>query len=177
MEAVLNFWFKELTPKDWWKKSDELDALIKQRFEEIHQQAIHGELYLWRNTPEGRLAEIIVLDQFSRNIYRNDPRSFMYDSLALILAQECTASGDDQKLEESKRSFVYMPFMHSESLVIHDYAVDLYTKLGSAESLKFETSHRDIIVKFGRYPHRNEILGRDSTAEEIEFLQNPGSSF
>ena len=123
------------------------------------------------------MAEIIVLDQFSRNIYRDSPLSFATDSLALVLAQEAIRVGADKKVSESMRSFFYMPFMHSESAVIHEEAVVLYEAYGNEGNLDFELRHKAIIDRFGRYPHRNEILGRDSTAEEVEFLSQPGSRF
>lgn len=177
MEEVLHFWFSELTPEDWWKKSDELDRLIEKRFSKVHQAAIRGELFSWRNSAEGRLAEIIVLDQFSRNIYRGKPDSFSSDSLALILAQEAVRSGDDEQLSPEQKAFLYMPYMHSESVVIHEEAVRLFSQKGLEGNLDFEHAHFNIIKKYGRYPHRNEILGRQSTQEEIEFLKGPNSSF
>lgn len=177
MNDVLTFWFEELSPKDWWVKSDEIDQLIKDRFSLLHQQAIQGELFEWRKSPEGRLAEIIILDQFSRNMFRNNPKSFAYDALALILAQECVALKQDQHLDLQKRKFVYMPYMHSESLKIHQQAILLFSQEGLENNLKFEHAHLDIIKKFGRYPHRNQILGRASSDEEIEFLKLPHSSF
>lgn len=174
---VLKFWFEELTPKQWWMKSDELDNQIKERFGKLHQLAHEGGLATARTTPEARLSEIIILDQFSRNIYREKPQSFASDPLALSLAQEAVDKGEDLFLSEQKRHFLYLPYMHSESIEVHDEAVKLFEKLGNEEVLKFEHAHRDIIVRFGRYPHRNQILGRNSTAEEIEFLKQPGSSF
>lgn len=177
MNEVIKFWFEELTPADWWKKSDELDQTIKDRFEAIHTQGMKGELSHWRGTAVGRLAEILVLDQFSRNIYRNDARAFASDGMALILAQECVRHGFDKDLAMAKRKFIYMPFMHSESLEVHNEAIELFSVEGMEDNLKFERAHRDIIVRFGRYPHRNEIMGRESTEEEIEFLKGPNSSF
>jgi uncharacterized protein (DUF924 family) len=174
---VLQFWFEEISQTQWWKKDAQFDELIASRFSEVHGQASRGELYRWRDTAEGRLAEIIVLDQFSRNIYRNSPLSFATDSLALVLSQEAISSGADKEVVSDMRSFFYMPFMHSESAVIHSEAVSLYEAYGNEANLKFELRHKAIIDRFGRYPHRNEILGRDSTAEEIEFLSHPGSSF
>lgn len=176
-ENVLNFWFKELTPKDWFMKSDDLDTKIKNQFGKIHKMAIAGELYTWRSTPEGRVAEIIVLDQFSRNMFRNMPESFLYDSQALVLAQECISLGLDKELPLDYKRFLYMPYMHSESALIHEEAVRLFSQQGLEENLEFEHKHFDIIKKFGRYPHRNEILKRDSTKEELEFLKGPNSSF
>lgn len=177
MEDVLKFWFEELTEKQWWVKDLELDKTIEIRFGELHKQGTEGKLARWRSTPEGRLAEVIVLDQFSRNIFRGKPESFKFDELAVARAEDAIKVGDDKKLEAGKRLFLYMPYMHSESLNVHNKAVELFEDLGFESNLKYEHAHRDIIVKFGRYPHRNEILGRESTAEEKEFLTQPGSSF
>lgn len=174
---IITFWFEELKPKQWWVKDEELDRLITQRFSSIHRQASLGELASWRNDPQGQLAEIIILDQFSRNIYRNTPHSFAHDGQALTLAQFAIVKGQDLELAPSQRAFLYMPFMHSESSLIHKEAVKLFTQLGNPEQIKFEQLHKDIIDRFGRYPHRNQILGRKSSSEEIEFLKSPNSSF
>ena len=176
-KEIIKFWFEEISQTQWWKKDVQFDQLIASRFLEVHGQASRCELNQWRDTVDGRLAEIIVLDQFSRNIYRDSPLSFATDSLALVLAQEAIRVGADKKVSESMRSFFYMPFMHSESAVIHEEAVVLYEAYGNEGNLDFELRHKAIIDRFGRYPHRNEILGRDSTAEEVEFLSQPGSSF
>lgn len=176
-QQVISFWFKEIDPSKWWVKDEEFDQEIKDKFLLAHQQATKGELFHWRVTPQGRLAEIIILDQFSRNMFRDTPASFSTDSLALILAQEAISNGDDALLSPTEKSFLYMPFMHSESLIIHDEAIKLFTALGNENNLAFEKQHRDIIEKFGRYPHRNNILNRSSTPEEIAFLQQPNSSF
>jgi len=174
---VIKFWFEEISQAQWWKKDNQFDQLIASRFSEVHGQASRCELNHWRDTAEGRLAEIIVLDQFSRNIYRDSPLSFATDSLALAVAQEAIRGGADKAVPEGMRSFFYMPFMHSESAVIHEEAVLLYEAYGNEGNLNFELRHKTIIDRFGRYPHRNEILGRDSTVDEIEFLSHPGSSF
>lgn len=174
---VLDFWFKEIESSKWWVKDLIFDNEIKQRFIDLHQAANKGELYAWRQNPHGRLAEVIVLDQFSRNMFRDTPLAFQSDSLALVLAQEAIAAGADKALNQTERSFLYMPFMHSESSVIHDIAVQLYKNNGNQSNLEFELKHQAIIEKFGRYPHRNEMLGRTSSKQEIEFLQQPGSSF
>ncbi|WNO08798.1 DUF924 family protein [Teredinibacter sp. KSP-S5-2] len=174
---VIDFWFSKLTPKHWWKKDTTLDQDIRDRFQLIHNQASACELFSWRHSPHGRLAEVIVLDQFSRNIYRDKAQAFTTDSLALALAQEAVHLGADKALNPAERSFLYMPYMHSESLIIHEQAVELFEKNGEKNNLDFELKHKAIIERFGRYPHRNKILGRQSTAEEIEFLQQPGSSF
>ena len=174
---IIQFWYEELSPQDWWKKNDELDNKIKERFLKTHQQAAVGELFHWRQDPWGRLAEVIVLDQFSRNMFRNTAQAFAYDSLALILSQEAVHSGDDQKIPIKKRSFIYMPYMHSESALIHRQAEILFKRAGLKQNYEFELKHKLIIDRFGRYPHRNQILNRQSTAEELEFLKQPGSSF
>ncbi len=176
-EDILNFWFNELTPVHWWKKDQSLDAEIKRRYSAIHSQAIRCELFDWRIAAKGRLAEIIILDQFSRNIFRDTPQAFTNDSLALALAQEALAVDADKALSPTERSFLYMPFMHSESAVIHQIAVTLFSAPGMENNLDFELKHQAIITRFGRYPHRNKILGRESTEEEIEFLKQPGSGF
>jgi len=176
-QEIVSFWFEETDPALWWKKDDAFDALLHQRFSGIHTRATQCELYAWRKEPAGRLAEIIILDQFSRNMFRNSARAFASDAMSLTLSQEAIACGADKTLTPVQRSFLYMPFMHSESLEIHEIAVDLFRKNGIQNNLDFEFSHKKIIEQFGRYPHRNEVLGRESTAEEIEFLTQPGSSF
>lgn len=177
IEQVLTFWFEELQPGQWWKKDPELDEQIRERFTPLHRQAMAGELFSWRKTASGSLAEVIVLDQFSRNIYRDLPASFAADPLALALAQAAIDKGFDAQLAPERRSFLYMPYMHSESGIIHNEAVRLFTALGNQNSLDFELRHKEIIDRFGRYPHRNAILGRQSSPEEIAFLQQPGSAF
>ena len=176
-QEILNFWFDELEQKQWWIKDDQLDQLIIARFSALHTQAIHCELFEWRKTAAGRLAEIIILDQFSRNMFRDSPLCFAYDALALALSQEAIAAGADKALSPTQRRFLYMPFMHSESLTIHRIAVDLFQENGIQANLDFEIKHKEIIEQFGRYPHRNKILGRVSTEEELKFLQQPGSRF
>lgn len=176
-EEVLHFWFDELEPKQWWIKDDDLDRLIIERFFERHALASRCELSAWRSDARGRLAEIIVLDQFSRNMFRNSPLAFATDAVALVLAQEAITSGADKELNPIERNFLYMPFMHSESLAIHTVAVDLFKQNGLSGSLDYEIKHKEIIERFGRYPHRNAILGRESTDEELAFLQQPGSGF
>ncbi|WP_394129941.1 DUF924 family protein [Shewanella maritima] len=176
-EDVLNFWFKELQPQQWWVKDQQLDETIKSRFSVLHQQACAGELYTWRESAKASLAEIIILDQFSRNIYRDTPASFTSDPLALSLAQTAIAKGFDKTLPLTERGFMYLPFMHSESQHIHEVAVELFTSLGKPEQLDFEYQHKRIIDRFGRYPHRNSILGRASSAQELDFLTQENSSF
>lgn len=174
---VIRFWFGEIKPNQWWARDAEFDEALTARFGETHNAATRCELYGWREQPAGRLAEVIVLDQFSRNIYRDDPRSFAFDPLALCLAQEAVRVGADQALPREQRVFLYMPFMHSESAVIHEFAMKLFGDLGIESNLEYERRRKAIIERFGRYPHRNRILGRTSTPEEVEFLSHEGSRF
>ena len=177
-EQIINFWFNEIKPKQWYVKDPEFDLLIKDRFSQCHEQASRCELANWRQWPLGRLAEVIVLDQLSRNLYRDDYRAFACDALALALAQEAiSANVQDSFTNTSQKSFLYMPFMHSESKAIHETAVQLFSEPGLESNLEFELKHKAIIDRFGRYPHRNIILGRESTEEEEAFLKQPGSSF
>ncbi len=174
---IISFWFTELTPKDWYKKDESLDSLIKDRFLDLYHHACKRELWQWRETVEGRLAEIIVLDQFSRNMFRDQAEAFKYDHVAVILAQEASMLSQTHSLEATKRAFIFMPLMHSESAKVHELAVKMFSAEGLENSLKFELKHKAIIDRFGRYPHRNKILSRLSTSEEVEFLKGPGSSF
>ena len=174
---VLSFWFEETPPALRWKKDTAFDARITARFAEMHGRATRCELFDWRSCAAGRLAEIILLDQFSRNMFRDSALAFAYDALALALAQEAVAQGAEQLLDAEQRSFLYMPYMHSESLLIHQQALELFTRNGFSNNLEFEMKHKAILERFGRYPHRNVLLGRQSTADELLFLQEPGSSF
>ena len=174
---VLLFWFQEIEPALWFAADEGFDDLVRRRFPGLVQRAAAGELYSWRATADGRLAEIIVLDQFSRNVYRNTPQAFAQDPVALVLAQEAVASGALRVLGPTQRSFLLLPYMHSESRQIHLVAEALYREFAPAANLDFELRHKEIIDRFGRYPHRNEILGRTSTPEELEFLAQPGSRF
>ena len=176
-QDIIQFWFEEITPRQWWIKDGEFDQLLKDRYQGLLVSAVKGELFSWRDTPLGRLAEIIVLDQFSRNIYRDDARAFAADTMALVLAQEAVRLQDYGDLSSNQKQFLFMPYMHSESLLIHEEAVKLFDEPGLEGNLEFEYKHKFIIERFGRYPHRNDILGRVSTAEEIAFLLEPGSSF
>lgn len=174
---VVAFWFEELTPDQWWKKDPGLDRQIEQRFSDLLTRAAACELSAWRDNAVGRLAEVIVLDQFSRNIHRDQAASFAQDPLALALAQEAVRAGVDRELNASQKAFLYMPYMHSESAYIHEQAVELYSQPGLEFNLDFEHKHKRIIDRFGRYPHRNTILGRTSTDQERAFLKQPDSSF
>ena len=177
LQPVLHFWFEELTDKQHFAKDSALDEAMHSRFGATLAAAGCCELFAWRATPEGRLAEILVLDQFSRNIYRDTPRSFAQDALALVLAQEMVAQGHDQRLSPAQRAFAYMPYMHSESALVHTQAVAVFLQPGMEGTLDYEQRHKAIIDRFRRYPHSNAILGRTSSAEELAFLSEPGSSF
>ena len=176
-QSVLQFWFHEISPVQWWKVDAEVDRLIVERFSELHGRATRSELFEWRAEPRGRLAEIIVLDQFSRNMHRGDALAYANDTLALALAQEAVATRADRTLAPDERVFMYMPYMHSESRVIHEVAERLFKECGPKSNYDFELQHKAIIDRFGRYPHRNAMLGRQSTEEELAFLAQPGSSF
>jgi uncharacterized protein (DUF924 family) len=176
-QPVLQFWFQELSPAQWWQVDVELDRLIVERFSELHGRAAQCELFEWRAEPRGRLAEIIVLDQFSRNMHRGDSLSCANDTLALALAQEAVATKADLALPPEERVFMYLPYMHSESRVVHVVAERLFKERAPASNYDFERRHKAIIDRFGRYPQRNAILGRQSTTEELTFLTQPESSF
>jgi uncharacterized protein (DUF924 family) len=175
--AVLRFWFEEIEPKQWWAVDPSFDDLVRSRFDQQLRQAAAGESWEWRGSARGRLAEVIVLDQFSRNIHRGTPGAFAQDAQALVLSQEAVDRGALQTLDEIERTFLLMPYMHSESRRVHVEAEALFRQFAPAQNHEFELRHKAIIDRFGRYPHRNAILGRVSSAEEREFLKQPGSSF
>lgn len=175
-KSVIDFWFDEANRPFWFDKSGEFDQTICSRFAGLWQQAARAELYEWRATLEGRLAEIIVLDQFSRNLFRNSPQAFACDAMAQVLAQEAAKQPGFAELPGNWRHMMLMPLMHSESRKIHALALELFTR-HAAHALIHEEQHKAVIDRFGRYPHRNEAPGRTSSAEEIEFLNQEGSSF
>lgn len=176
-QHILQFWFHEIEPRQWWAVDPAFDAQLRERFLPLLEQAAQGELSFWRGSPQGRLAEVIVLDQFSRNIFRGTPRAFAQDPMALALSQEACAAGVLEALLPEQRPFLLMPFMHSESRVVHAEAERLFAQWAPGSSHDFELRHKAIVDRFGRYPHRNALLGRPSTPEELAFLQQPGSSF
>ncbi|MGO4478790.1 DUF924 family protein [Massilia sp. 2TAF26] len=189
-QEVLDFWFgppgSEIAcgpRREWFVKSDAFDDRIRQRFGTAIDQAIAGGLREWdAEGPQGVLARLLVLDQFTRNAWRNTPQSFAGDTLALACARQLVDSGAHKELPPLQRAFVYMPFEHAEDAYMQERAVELFTNLaaehpGFDEMLDYAHRHRGVIARFGRFPHRNEILGRASTPEEIEFLRQPGSRF
>lgn len=176
-QKVLDFWFDEANQPYWFEKNDSFDEQINEQFGATLDAAKAGECAHWRETAEGALAEIIVLDQFSRNLYRNSPQAVAQDGMALVLAQALVKREAYQQIAVERRKFAIMPFMHSESKLIHEQGLPLFEALNDDYTLSFEVKHKEIIDRFGRYPHRNEMLGRESTAAEIEFLKQPNSSF
>ena len=177
IDAVLSFWFKENGPKQWFTKDVPLDDAIRARFGALQARAVNGELADWRQTARGALAEIIVLDQFPRNLYRDDARAFACDTQALDAAKAALAIGFDQALGETERVFMYLPFEHSEAAEDHKISVKHCAALSDPSCLEWAEKHKAIIDRFGRYPHPNAALGRESTAEEVAFLEEDGASF
>ncbi len=192
---VLSFWFGPADPAhphgqsraEWWKKDPAFDQQIRERFGAAVQDASEGGLDGWAQTPRGALAQIILLDQFSRNLFRGDPRTWAQDGRCQALSVAALDRGDDQELPHLQRLFLYMPLMHAEDAELQERCVALFEALPKdapgelkqtlSGNLRFAEIHRDIVVRFGRFPHRNAILGRESTPEEIAFLQEPNSSF
>jgi uncharacterized protein (DUF924 family) len=168
-EDVLRFWFVDHGREHWFGGGPEFDAKLSAAFTETHLAVAAGEAWKWRATPEGRLAEIIVLDQFSRQIYRGQARAFASDGMALALAQEAVAAGHDMAVPIERRMFFYLPYMHSESLAVHEETLRLHQALGIEEGIKYELAHIDVLKRFGRYPRRNAVLGRTSTSVEAEY--------
>ncbi|GGA99692.1 DUF924 family protein [Agarivorans gilvus] len=176
-QELLDFWFEQLEPKQWFAVDEQLDQQITQQFLPLLKQARAGELFTWRQAALSSLAEIILLDQFSRNCFRGSAKAFSNDPLALCLAQQAVAKGYDKQLAMHQRAFIYMPYMHSESLLIHQQAERHFAQEGLEQQYQFELKHKQIIERFGRYPHRNELLGRSSSPAELAFLAGPDSSF
>ena len=187
--TVLDFWFGApgssefgSARKAWFMKDAAFDAAIRERFGALVERALRGELEVWGDEPRSSLAQILLLDQFTRNAFRGSARSFAGDARALAAASRMVGSRQDEALAPFMRAFVYLPFEHAEGLAMQDEAIRLFTKLVSespelADMLDYAHRHREVIERFGRFPHRNEILGRQSTAEEIAFIQRPGSGF
>jgi uncharacterized protein (DUF924 family) len=174
---VLAFWFEELTPEAWFKKSDETDKAIRDRFAAIHLALARERPDAWTKTPDAHLALIIVLDQFPRNIYRDTPLVFATDLLALREARHAIDRGHDRGVADDRRVFFYLPFEHSENLADQNRSVSLIERLGNATYTDYAERHRAVIAEFGRFPHRNAILGRTSTPSELDYLAKPGSGF
>jgi uncharacterized protein (DUF924 family) len=174
---VLTFWFVTHNEADWFGAKPEFDAELERNFAATHTWVAAGNATAWRTSPSGRLAEIIVLDQFSRQLYRQRPEAFASDPLALSLARELVASGGDLTLEPRRRMFAYLPFMHSEDLAVHAEAAPLFARFGDEKFSDFERRHVETLQRFGRYPYRNQALGRPSTPEELEYMQSGNGMF
>lgn len=170
-DDIIEFWFSDESRPHWFASSDAFDAEIRRRFTPIYEAVRHGHHAEWAQTPRGILALVIVLDQFPRNMFRQSPLAFGSDALALELAQLAIAKGLDVRLSEQERQFLYLPLMHSESLAVQEQGVELYAGIDNPLAYDFAIQHRDIIAKFGRFPHRNAVLDRASTDEETEFLK------
>lgn len=170
-QDVRDFWFSDRMRPYWFQKSDEIDRQIIQLFGETYEAAHGGRLTYWQESPADTLSLAITLDQFPRNMFRGSSRSFESDDLALTVAQRAVDRGEDQQLSPDERQFLYLPFMHSEEPDVQERSVRLYEALGNQHSLHFAREHRDIVTRFGRFPHRNLVLGRENTPEETEFLK------
>jgi uncharacterized protein (DUF924 family) len=174
IDEVLKFWFEELQSAAWFTKDAAIDAQIRNRFERLHEQLSQGDIQV-PATPRAYLAAVIVLDQFSRNMFRGTAKAFASDTTALEFASRALDAGFDREMTKEQRQFLYLPFMHSEELAMQMRCVELYAPFDDAELMKYATEHRDIIERFRRFPHRNAALGRESTPAEIEFMQkHPG---
>jgi len=170
---VIGFWLNA-GPDKWFKKAAAFDEAIRLKFEPVHHRAARGEYDAWIEDPQGALALLLLLDQFPRNLYRGSAHAFATDPKARAFALTAVDRGFDREVEPILRNFFYLPFEHSESLSDQDYCLALCTEAGDADNLKWASLHRDIIVRFGRFPHRNRALGRTTTPEEQEFLDEGG---
>jgi uncharacterized protein (DUF924 family) len=177
IDEIVAYWFETLKPEDWYRKNPAIDAAIAARFGATYEALKTGVPPEWVAEPKGMLAAILVLDQFPRNMFRDDARAFATDQAALALARRAIGEGIDMQLPPEERAFIYMPFQHSEARDDQARSIVLFTSLGAPLNLDFAQRHQAIIARFGRFPHRNGVLGRTSTAEELAFLQEPGSSF
>lgn len=177
VDDVLDFWFTELEPADWFKKSDSTDAAIRDRFAKLYAALSRRSAGELAETPRQSLAAVIVLDQFPRNMFRGHPQAFATDELARTITADAVSKGHDSMLSENERVFLYLPFEHSENLDDQDRAVELISALGNPEYTKYAIAHRDVIELFGRFPHRNPVLARASTPAEEAYLAEPGSGF
>jgi uncharacterized protein (DUF924 family) len=174
-EDILSFW-RNAGEKHWWTKDDAFDAAIRAKFLGVWTEGAAGRLKHWQQSDDGALALVIVLDQFPRNMFRNDARTYATDALACEAATRAVADGVDMRIGKDLCSFLYMPFMHSEHLADQERCIALFEQLGNEENAKYAAHHADIIRRFGRFPHRNRVLGRTTTADEQAFLDSGGFS-
>ena len=176
-EDVLEFWFGKLTREQWFKPSTEIDEEISRRFRLTHLSLARGAMEGWRETPERRLAAILVFDQFPRNMYRGTPLAFATDWMALREARLALDAGADADIAAERRAFMYLPFEHSETLADQERSVELFRALGDADYLDYAERHLAVIREFGRFPHRNGFIGRKTTSAELDYLSRPGAGF
>ncbi|MGO1371757.1 MAG: DUF924 family protein [Senegalia sp. (in: firmicutes)] len=176
-EEVIDFWFSEEIVPIHFAEDKDLDEKIKNEFSDTWKAASEGLLVDWRDNIRGRLAEIIVLDQFSRNLWRNDIKSYSQDKMAIALAQEAVKKKEYKELSKEEKKFILLPFMHSESLKMHDWADKYYKEIGDEELMRFEKMHREVLEEFGRYPYKNDVLGRKSTDKELKALEDNKDGF
>lgn len=176
-QEVLNFWFVESGPAQWFRKDEAFDETIRERFGGLVEEALGGALEAWGDSDVGAVALILVLDQFTRNLFRGEGRSYAGDEKALALSLRVQARGTWTAMEGRHKHFLLIPMMHSESLEIQERSLPLFKEHCGERVHDFGVRHRDIIARFGRFPHRNAALGRTSTPEEVAFLKEPGSSF
>lgn len=176
---ILYFWFEETQPQQWFQKNEDFDNLIRERFHSTYRLAVDGLCDLWRDDAQGCLALCIVLDQFPRNMFRGQPEAFAADPKALLVAKHAIARGFDQTLPATQRRFLYLPFEHSENLEDQKRCVELFHTLQAEDPLGYDYAlrHQDVITRFGRFPHRNAVLGRKNTPQEDEYLAQPGAGF
>ena len=172
IDSIIDFWFSDDMAKQWFNSTPELDLKIKSNFEEIYQSAVNGELDHWQTSPLGCLALILLFDQFPLNMYRGKEQSFATESRSRAVAEQAINNSFDEKLSDQQKVFVYMPYMHSEDLEDQAKGIELYSKAGLKENLRFAKHHHDIVERFGRFPHRNKILGRTNTPEEEVYLNS-----
>jgi len=170
-KTVYDFWFRKHDEKDWFGKRKAFDALIRRKFLSTYWEVVRGEHADWRKFPRGRLAEIIVIDQFARQMFRGEGQAYLYDPLALALAQEAIRAGADKRMTKPEKLFLYLPFMHSESKKVQKESVKLFATLEDKEILWFARDHRKVVNRFGRFPHRNAARGWKSTAAEKRFMR------
>ena len=177
INQIIEFWFTDIKPKDWFTKNPDFDALLEQCFGDVIEDAIGARLDSWAKTKKGRLALILLLDQMTRNVFRDTPKAFAGDDMALAMSLRAVHDGFLEETSPKENQFFLMPMMHSENLDIQNQSIPLFEQYTHPDVVKFAKKHRDIVARFGHFPHRNVILGRPSTEDEKRFLEEPGSSF
>lgn len=178
-QAILHFWFDAVEPAQWFQKSNDFDRIVRDRFYTDFEMAMNGQLDQWMDDAHGMLAFILLLDQFPRNMFRDDPRAFSGDAKGLFAAKHAVNQGYDQSLPPNQRRFIYLPFEHSEAMEDQNLSVALFEAMKDVDLMGYDYAvrHRDVIEQFGRFPHRNAILGRKNTAAELRYLTQDGAGF